>query len=31
LYALGFEVIFYGTYSLNEGRLSWELGLGTHF
>jgi len=31
LYALGFDFIFYGTYFLNEGRLSWELGLGTHF
>jgi hypothetical protein len=31
LYALGFDFLFYGTYFLNEGRLSWELGLGTHF
>jgi hypothetical protein len=31
LYALGSDFIFYGTYFLNEGRLSWELGLGTHF
>ncbi len=31
LYALGFDFIFYGTYFLNERRLSWELGLGTHF
>ena len=31
LYALGFDFIFYGTYFLNENRLSWELGLGTHF
>jgi hypothetical protein len=31
LYAWGFDFIFYGTYFLNEGRLSWELGMGTHF
>jgi hypothetical protein len=31
LYALGFDFLLYGTYFLNEGRLSWELGLGTHF
>jgi hypothetical protein len=31
LYVLGVDFIFYGTYALNEGRLSWELGLGTHF
>ncbi len=31
LNALGFDFILYGTYFLNEGRLSWELGLGAHF
>ncbi len=31
LWALGFDFLLYGTYFLNEGRLGWELGLGTHF
>jgi hypothetical protein len=31
LYAWGFDFIFYGTYFLNENRLSWELGMGAHF